>query len=403
LKKLGIEGARLKIFNINKDIEVISSLYENNQTPLALRCKKCGHIWENCLNNIRKSLKCENCREKAVKLTIEDIIEASKINSPNITILSKDYKDPNVKLKCECDICGHLFERHYRGLTRGTKCPECSKNSPSKTNRRFTKSLTKEIVMDRLSKATKYTIINFDDFKNSNSKLRCECRICGEKWLGNIYLLEKGHKCSKCAKQKSGDSLRYDIDKIKEDLLKITDKIIILSNHYENTLSELEVKCTSCGETWTTNWKHLKQYQSCGKCSVRYNVGENHPEWKGGVTPIYEYLRNCIGTWKNDSKVYSGYRCVITGDEYDVVHHVYGFNKIAEETLKLCDLPAMEMIAMYTEEELTLLKETCLRLHYDHGLGVCLTKEIHNIFHNEYGRGDNTYEQFEEFKKNYKS
>ena len=34
---------------------------------------------------------------------------------------------------------------------------------------------------------------------------------------------------------------------------------------------------------------------------------------------------------------------------------------------------------------------------------VVLTEEIHKLFHNIYGRGDNTREQFEEFAKNYKN
>ena len=41
----------------------------------------------------------------------------------------------------------------------------------------------------------------------------------------------------------------------------------------------------------------------------------------------------------------------------------------------------------------------CLELHYQYGLGVSLLESVHKEFHDLYGRGDNTPEQFEEFKK----
>jgi len=53
----------------------------------------------------------------------------------------------------------------------------------------------------------------------------------------------------------------------------------------------------------------------------------------------------------------------------------------------------------FTREELKKLSDECLEIHYRYSLGVCLTDEIHNLFHAIYGYGDNTPEQFEEFKR----
>lgn len=64
------------------------------------------------------------------------------------------------------------------------------------------------------------------------------------------------------------------------------------------------------------------------------------------------------------------YTCQITGKRGVelCVHHLYSYNKYK-----------------------------CLRTVLDNGITV--SKEIHELFHKTYGRGDNTLEQWEEFIK----
>ncbi|OHD25758.1 MAG: hypothetical protein A2Y34_05515 [Spirochaetes bacterium GWC1_27_15] len=54
----------------------------------------------------------------------------------------------------------------------------------------------------------------------------------------------------------------------------------------------------------------------------------------------------------------------------------------------------------YTNEELELIEQQFILIHNKYPLGVCLTKNIHDLYHNLYGN-DNTPEQFEEFTKRY--
>ena len=131
--------------------------------------------------------------------------------------------------------------------------------------------------------------------------------------------------------------------------------------------------------------------------------GDNSNLWKGGVTVLSQYARGGLFTWKTDTEKANNYKCVITGNPYDDVHHIVGFNIIFDEALSISKLPIYPEIGYYTMDELLHLRRISLDLHYKYGLGACLTEDVHKEFHRIYGYGDNTPEQFEEFKKNYKA
>jgi hypothetical protein len=97
----------------------------------------------------------------------------------------------------------------------------------------------------------------------------------------------------------------------------------------------------------------------------------------------------------------NNYKCILTGKRFDIIHHLYGFDKIIQETFNIVNLPIYDEINMYSVEQLDTFSKVCNELHYKYGLGVCLTKEMHDKFHLEYGYGNNTPEQFEEFKQRY--
>ncbi len=142
--------------------------------------------------------------------------------------------------------------------------------------------------------------------------------------------------------------------------------------------------------------------QSCGCLQreiARSIIGSNHPQWKG-TTRIYAYLRNNIKIWKYDSMKNCYYKCIISNEKINWdIHHLYSFSKIVDETIKLSGLPIYEEINLYTNEELKLLIDICLELHYKYGLGVCISKELHYEFHSIYGRKNFTPEDFYEFYK----
>ena len=207
-------------------------------------------------------------------------------------------------------------------------------------------------------------------------------------------------------------------------------KLLTTKEKYESNemdaRSKLKIKC-KCGNTFQKsfdNFKHGNQRQckECGKKKMgeankgkkrseetrnklsEVHKGKKNPGWKGGISPINIYLRDYIKPWKKYSMKYSNYKSVISEKPFKHIHHVNkNFSEILELTFKISNIEIKETIVEYTSEELEKLEKICLMLHYLFGPGVCLTEEEHKLFHKIYGYGNNTKEQFEEFKHRFQN
>lgn len=256
----------------------------------------------------------------------------------------------------------------------------------------------KNAFVDLIYKLNKKGYKILSEYVNATTKVLIDFN-CGHEpnWI-RPYNLKKDCGCPKCATKIRNLSK---INKAIEDFYKLCkEKGYEILSEYTNDRTKVLIDF-NCGHepNWITP-HNLKKGCSCPKCAIENRSGENSLFWKGGTTPLANYLRNTINQWKVDSFKQTNYRCVITGFKgFNVVHHLTGFNTILFETMETLNLPIYQMINEYTEEELKLIEDKCLELHYKYGLGVVLCPEIHEEFHSIYGKGNNTPEQFEEFKQ----
>lgn len=108
---------------------------------------------------------------------------------------------------------------------------------------------------------------------------------------------------------------------------------------------------------------------------------------------VMVYLRGAIKRWVKDSRRHGGGRCVVTGQPSEVVHHLTNFADLvysAMGDLKLHRKP----VSRYTDDELQDLTLLVLMKHYEAGLGVCLTRALHDDYHARHGKRGNTPDQF---------
>ena len=225
--------------------------------------------------------------------------------------------------------------------------------------------------------------------KEKHIMYECQCD-CGKQVVKRKTELKNGRATS-CGCEGSNATLgkRYG-------------KLIATSNAYRiDERLYVDVVC-DCGTRKSVMKQSLESglTVSCGCYNIACRQGENSPKWKGGITPLSKYLRGVVSEWKDDTRRMYGSKCDITGYETNLVHHLYPLSFIIEETLDALKIDIRDSISCYNREELDRIKEKCLEVHYKYGLGVCLIEELHKEFHSIYGYGDNTPEQYYEFKNN---
>lgn len=227
--------------------------------------------------------------------------------------------------------------------------------------------------------------------KNNVKRVELNCEICGKEFtkIKSEYERNSHHYCSKECRNKA--------------------QSIMMSGENHFNWDRVNIECSNCGNILSKTRSEInsKEHHYCSvECLGEHRKtiyrGELSPTWKGGLTSEYEllmsHLRRGINQWRQDSIDYHDGKCVISGEDSECVHHLYGMDLIIDETFKLTGIERKDKYSDYTSEELEQIKNTCTELHYKYGYGVCLTKDLHKKFHIEYGYGGNTPDQFEQFK-----
>jgi DNA-directed RNA polymerase subunit RPC12/RpoP len=175
------------------------------------------------------------------------------------------------------------------------------------------------------------------------------------------------------------------------------------SKEYQNIQSTLIFRCFTCGEEFSSSVHSYKNARKTGcptckklttskthtgkvvsektraligeKASQRagslINVtGENHPRFKGGYGRDKESRSQMDYVWMNGIKKIYNNSCALTGSKEKLIcHHLDGWNIHPEK-------------------------------RYDLTNGVYIIYDLHKKFHETYGYGNNTEDQFVDFCKN---
>lgn len=113
--------------------------------------------------------------------------------------------------------------------------------------------------------------------------------------------------------------------------------------------------------------------------------GESNGRWKGGIMETYTELRSDTKDWMNKSMEFCDYKCVISGESFDNIHHTTSFKDIVKECFAITKLEIKEKVRDYQKEDFDSLRTVLKELHNLYGYGACVSKDIHKLFHDNYG------------------
>ena len=222
-------------------------------------------------------------------------------------------------------------------------------------------------------------VIGRSEEKRSYWNCKCEC---GNEIIVRGDSLRSGHTKS-CGCYKDEMASKKFKEKWKDE-------------EYRQMQSELSSK--KLKEKWQD--EEYRQMQSD-------KMREQNPNWKGGITPISNFLRSLpvVSQWFDDSKKQVNYTCELIGKQcYVETHHIKPFCELVMEAHVLNGIQIKEIIADYTEEELKLLVAYITKWHQDFSNAIVLSKEVHDYFHNVFMKGkgrESSVEDVEEFKQRY--
>lgn len=240
-------------------------------------------------------------------------------------------------------------------------------------------------------------------YENYKTKINLIC-LCGHRDIRAIQVINRPSfkgLCITCSKKKGYLSQTKTIEDIVSFVESYGFNSVSFLNGYKNGSSLVSYNCQYKHQT-TKTITSFKNNPNCGKCkriemSKRFS-GENGINWKGGTTQIKKFLQKKISAWKKESAKQCSFRCVITGDSFDEIHHLYSFSNIIRDCFEELDLVIYNDISKYSNEELNLIIEKINEIHNRHPLGVCLRKDIHILFHSLYGMdGETTENDFCDF------
>ena len=223
------------------------------------------------------------------KITTKDFISKVKKINADITILG-EYKSSSERIKCQCNVCGHIWNPLANTLIQKRGCPKCKNKSNAE---RLT--LSQEQFLEKL-KVTNPTVKPLDEYINSKTKIKFQCMICNHEWLTTPNVILLGHGCPNCVGRPKITTAIF-----KEQMKSINPKIQIIGE-YVNTDTKVTCVCKICNHNWETTPHQLKSGRGCPICGNKKKGSKNTnatfieklTNKNPNILPLEEYKGNKI-------------------------------------------------------------------------------------------------------------
>lgn len=331
------------------------------------------------------------------KITLEDI--EKQLEMKKIKWIEGEFKNNYSKITIQ-DEEGYKGVQTISSLMNNSKLMKFSKNNP----------FVKENITLWAKNNYKYKIVEFEEYLGAEEKnITCYCEKHGN-FKRSWNQIRNNTNCPHCYKEMKRELF------LGENNIRYSSKIIKCKQcgkEFFRTESQIKQNgqnfcCKKCFDLWRSEnlsgknspfWD--REIVKCCQCGIEFEIthfaknrnnnyycsqdcyskwrsenirGENSPSWKPELTQEERENRRCgigIPQWRQEVYERDNYTCQCCGDDRGGnlnAHHLNGYNWDKEH-----------------------------RTDIDNGVTLC--NKCHKKFHDEYGYGNNTKEQFEEFLK----
>lgn len=209
---------------VKKEIEshggkLLSKEYINKNSPLLIKCKDCGEVYETTWELFQKSKTktCQKCAEKMRQERNKDnpnghYYSLNKIKSlcestnESILLSTKYIPCENLKLKCKC---GETYEQNFYHIKEKLKhhipilCPKCMKKISDDSFRISSKEEIDLRIKNHYG-FQKFEICDYENYTNMHGKNTYKHCECGHKFESSLSNLLNGERlCSNCERENS--------------------------------------------------------------------------------------------------------------------------------------------------------------------------------------------------------
>lgn len=299
------------------------------------------------------------------KLKMEEVQKIVK-DICGYTIIDKEYKNSSSKMNC-IDSQGYKYYCTLQNLKFAGKSRAFQKSNPHTIeNIKLWMKINKR---DDILISTQY----ISNGSKNKDKLVFVCKQ-GHEFKTTWADYQSGKGCPKCVR-------RYEsLEDYKKVIYKMYGDEYEVLGEYKNSQTKILMRHNICGHEWLVTPNSMTQGHGCPNPQCCYKRGENHYKWNPNLT-AEDRLRNSSRLTQLGYKRWRGLvlgrynnKCVICGTKKSknnklIPHHLNSWNSYIDQ-----------------------------RLDVNNGVAMC--EYHHKEFHSMYGFGNNTKEQFEEYKNN---
>lgn len=376
--------------------KLLSKEYENIKTKLTILCR-CGKKFSTSFSQFKHKNKrqCNKCgRKQSQSFSYEEVKNFIETESNSgCKLISKEYSNCYDDLEILCS-CGNTFYAPFTRFKNYNKrqCNGCGYDEKFQKQMLTYEEIKRFVEVESDSSCKLLS----KEYTGNGNNLLFKC-ACGEDFFTSYSSFRRGKRqCDKCSHNELRNKFKIPYEEVMNKVNELGYEL--LSDTYENYKSRLKIKCDK-GHIYDTTFVVVRRGCRCPICSAEEFSGEGHPNWQGGITELNNHLRRILNNWKKDVFEYNLYKCVLTGTNSNelVIHHLVSFNSIIRDVLNKSNLDIKPQVKDYTHDEIKHIENLFLKYHNTH-TGIPLQKEMHILFHQIYGYGDNTPDQFEELR-----